>query len=278
MRAILVAALVMVAFALNSVLNRLGLAEGDIGPAAFAALRLGAGAAVLTGIVWLRGARLQVFGRGRPLGAFALALYMLGFSFAYLTLDAGLGALILFGGVQITMFAGAIAAGERISPRRWAGAGVAFGGLAWLLWPQGGGAPDPAGTALMAAAAVGWGVYSLVGRRASDPIATTAANFVVALPPTLLVLLFFPDLKGATMTGIAAAIVSGAVTSGLGYALWYTVLPKLQASQAAVLQLTVPVIAMAGGALLLHEMPTLRMAAAGAVVLAGVLISLARRT
>ncbi len=278
MRAILVAALVMVAFALNSVLNRMALAEGDIGPASFATIRLGAGAGVLLAIVWLRGSRLQLLARGRVVGASALAVYMLGFSFAYLTLDAGLGALILFGGVQVTMFTGAISGREQISPMRWAGAGIAFGGLAWLLWPQGAGAPDAIGAVLMAAAAIGWGVYSLVGRRATDPIAATAANFVAALPAALCVLMLAPDFAGATAKGIAAAIASGAITSGLGYALWYKVLPRLQASQAAVMQLTVPVIAMAGGAMLLQEMPTLRIAAAGTVVLAGVLISLGRRT
>ncbi len=276
MRLVLLTALVMVAFAANSVLNRLALAEGDIGPAAFAAVRLGAGAAVLVALARLGGGRVPVLAPGRAVAAAALALYMLGFSFAYLWLDAGLGALILFGGVQITMFAGAVLAGERVPARRWAGAALAFGGLVWLLWPGGAGAPDPAGAALMAAAAFGWGVYSLVGRRAKDPLAETAANFVVALLPGLAALALAGDLAGATPTGIAAAVLSGAVTSGLGYALWYAVLPRLQASQAAVAQLTVPVIAIAAGAVLLAEAPTARMLMAGAVVLGGIWISLLR--
>lgn len=276
MRLVLLTALVMVAFAANSVLNRLALAEGDIGPAAFAAVRLGAGAAVLVALARLGGGRVPVLVPGRAVAAAALALYMLGFSFAYLWLDAGLGALILFGGVQITMFAGAVLAGERVPARRWAGAALAFGGLVWLLWPGGAGAPDPAGAALMAAAAFGWGVYSLVGRRAKDPLAETAANFVVALLPGLAALALAGDLAGATPTGIAAAVLSGAVTSGLGYALWYAVLPRLQASQAAVAQLTVPVIAIAAGAVLLAEAPTARMLMAGAVVLGGIWISLLR--
>jgi drug/metabolite transporter (DMT)-like permease len=200
---------------------------------------------------------------------------MLGFSFAYLTLDAGLGALILFAGVQVTMFAGAALGGEPIPPRRWAGAGVAFAGLAWLLWPQGAGAPDPAGAALMAAAALGWGVYSLAGRGTADPLAATAANFVVALPAALVALALAADFGDATATGVGAALVSGAVTSGLGYALWYGVLPRLGASRAAVAQLTVPVIAIAGGVMFLGEAPTLRMLLAGAVVLGGVALSLA---
>jgi drug/metabolite transporter (DMT)-like permease len=276
MRLVLLTALVMVAFAANSVLNRLALAEGDIGPAAFAAVRLGAGAAVLAALVLMRGGRVPVLAPGRAVGAAALALYMLGFSFAYLWLDAGLGALILFGGVQITMFAGAVLAAERVPAQRWAGAALAFGGLVWLLWPAGAGAPDPAGAALMAAAAFGWGVYSLIGRRAEDPLAETAANFAVALLPGLAALALVADLAGATPHGIAAAVLSGAVTSGLGYALWYAVLPRLQASQAAVAQLTVPVIAIAGGAAVLGEAPTARMLTAGAVVLGGIWISLLR--
>ncbi|MDH3264496.1 MAG: DMT family transporter, partial [Paracoccaceae bacterium] len=146
----------------------------------------------------------------------------------------------------------------------------------WLLWPAGAGAPDVVGAALMAAAAFGWGVYSLVGRRARDPLAATAANFSVALLAALVALSIADDFGDASVKGIAAAVLSGAVTSGLGYALWYAVLPRLQASQAAVAQLTVPVIALAGGAALLGEAPTPRMLMAGAVVLGGILISLKR--
>jgi drug/metabolite transporter (DMT)-like permease len=278
MRLAALTALVLVAFAANSILNRLALAGGDIGPAAFAALRLGAGAAVLSLLVVARGGRVPLAGPGRAIGAGALALYMIGFSFAYLTLDAGLGALILFGGVQVTMFAGAVLGGEAVPLRRWAGGGIALAGLAALLWPAGAGAPDPAGALLMAAAALGWGLYSLAGRRAADPLAATAANFAVALPVALAALAVARDAAGATPLGIAAALVSGAVTSGLGYALWYAVLPRLGASRAAVAQLAVPVIAVAGGVAFLGEAPTARMLVAGAVVLGGVWLSLSRRS
>ena len=267
-------AVVLVAFAANSLLNRLALVEGGIGPAAFACIRLAAGAAVLAALVCLRSGRVPLPGKGCAVGAGALALYMLGFSFAYLTLDAGLGALILFGGVQVTMFAGALFGHEPIPPRRWAGAGVAFAGLAWLLWPEGAGAPDPLGAALMAAAALGWGIYSLAGRGAADPLAATAGNFAMALPAALVTLVLAADFGGATATGIGAALVSGAVTSGLGYALWYAVLPRLGATRAAVAQLTVPLIAVAGGVVFLGETPTMRMLLAGAVVLGGVALSL----
>jgi drug/metabolite transporter (DMT)-like permease len=201
---------------------------------------------------------------------------MLGFSFAYVSLDAGLGALILFGGVQVTMFAGGLWAGERPAARRWIGAGVALAGLVWLMWPGGGVAPDPAGAGLMAAAAVGWGIYSLAGRAAARPLASTAANFLYALPAALLVLIWLPSAGPVTVRGVGLAVLSGAVTSGLGYALWYSVLPRLQASAAAVAQLTVPVIAMAGGMALLDEVVTLPLAAAAAVVLGGVALSLSR--
>lgn len=277
MRLALLTAIVMIAFAANSVLNRLALAQGDIGPAAFAAIRLGAGAATLALLVTLRGGRVPLGEPARAAGAASLALYMLGFSFAYLTLDAGVGALILFGGVQVTMFVGAVWGGETIPARRWVGATIAFAGLAWLLWPRGAEAPDPRGAMLMAAAAVGWGIYSLIGRRATDPLSATAASFALALPVALAALVAAADLAGSTAKGIFAAIASGAVTSGLGYALWYAVLPRLRASQAAVAQLTVPVIALAGGVLFLGEEPTARLILAGAVVLGGVWLSLSHR-
>ncbi len=187
LRLILLVALVMVAFAANSVLNRLALAGGEAGPAAFAAVRLVTGALALAVLLHLRGRPLPLGAPGRWKGAAALALYVLGFSFAYVTLDAGVGALILFGGVQITMFAGALAGGERPTALRWLGAAVAVAGLGWLLWPAGATAPDLAGAALMAAAALGWGLYSLIGRGARDPLAETAANFVWAAPLGLLV-------------------------------------------------------------------------------------------
>lgn len=269
MRLALLTALTMVAFAANSILNRLALADGAAGPADFAALRLVSGAVMLCMLVALRDpARLR--GSASLRGAASLATYMLGFSFAYISLDAGVGALILFGGVQITMFAGALIGGERPHALRWAGAAIALGGLAWLVWPTGAVRPDPAGVVLMAAAALGWGVYSLIGRASRDPLAATAANFLWAAPAALAVWLIWDDGSGMTGWGALLAVLSGAVTSGLGYALWYSVLPALAASSAALAQLTVPVIAALGGAVLLGEALTARGAVAGALVLGGV--------
>ncbi|MCA8882574.1 MAG: DMT family transporter [Rhodobacteraceae bacterium] len=264
-------ALTMLAFAANSLLNRAALLQPGMGPASFAALRVGAGAVVLAALVMSRGGPARLRARFNLGNAAALTAYMLGFSFAYVSLPAGLGALILFGGVQITMFAGGVLSGDAIPARRWLGAGVAFGGLVWLLWPGAASAPHPLGAGLMAVAAVGWGIYSLRGRGGSDPLATTAASFVLALIPALIVVVLASD--GVTLPGAALAMVSGAITSGLGYALWYSVLPRLPASSAAVVQLTVPVIAVAAGALLLAEPVTLRLVASAVLVLGGVALA-----
>jgi len=269
MRLFLLTALTMLAFAANSILNRMALEDGMTGPAAFAAIRLVSGALCLWLLVAWRSGRLRPV--WHPGGAASLALYVLGFSFAYVTLPAGVGALILFGGVQITMFAGALLLREAVPARRWAGAALAFGGLVWLLWPAGGAAPDPVGAVLMAAAALGWGIYSLLGRGATDPLGATAGNFVFAAPLGLILLALLPDT--ATTQGAVLAVISGAVTSGCGYALWYAVLPRLGSARAAVAQLCVPVIAAAGGLLLLGEGVSLRFALASLLVLGGVLLA-----
>lgn len=264
-------AVVMAAFAANSVLNRMAVGPGLIGAGDFAAIRAVAGAAVLALLVVARGTRLPLSSTRRLPGVFGLALYLVGFSFAYLSIDAGVGALILFGGVQVTMFAGAVIGREVLPQRRWIGGAIALAGLAWLVWPAGDVALPPAASAAMLAAALGWGVYSLVGRRATDPLAETAANFVLAAPVCLLVLLALPGAgTGTSAAGAALAILSGAVTSGLGYALWYAVLPRLDASVSGLVQLSVPVLAAAGGALLLGEAVTLRMLGAGLLTLGGI--------
>ena len=271
-RLVALVALTMVAFAANSVLNRMALAGTATGPAAFAAIRLASGATVL-GLLTLRRGGIQRLRRAvAPRNALALAVYMLGFSFAYVTLDAGIGALLLFGGVQITMFAGSVLAGDRIPLARWLGAGIAFLGLVTLLWPIGATAPPLTGAALMLAAAVGWGFYSLLGRGSRDPLAVTAGAFLLALAPALLVLGLAPGQVDGP--GSALALVSGAVTSGLGYALWSSLLPRLASSVAAGVQLTVPVIAALAGALLLGETPGLRFALAAALVLGGVAVAI----
>ncbi|PWE32128.1 EamA family transporter [Maritimibacter sp. 55A14] len=275
MRLFLLIALTMIAFAANSVLNRLALAEGQIGPAGFGLIRLASGALALAALVWWRHGRPVLLAEVTAVSVAALALYVLGFSYAYVSLDAGLGALLLFGGVQVTMFAGALAMREPVPPRRWLGAALAFGGLVWLFGAPSTGAP--LAMALMVAAALGWGVYSLIGRRVADPLAATAANFALATPVALTAVLIRPDALPVTGAGAGLAVISGVVTSGLGYALWYQVLPLIASSMAAVAQLTVPVIAMAGGAVLLGERVTPAMLIAAALVLGGVGLSAFRR-
>lgn len=269
MRLFLLTALTMLAFAANSVLNRWAVGSGHIGAVEFAAIRLVSGAVMLAALVlWQRGGIAWPGKQGRLAGVLGLSAYLLGFSLAYRGLDAGTGTLVLFGMVQVTMFAGALVAREGVPARRWAGAGLALAGLALIAAP---GAVALGPLALMAAAGVGWGLYSLAGRGARDPLAATAWNFVLALPLVLafgLAGLAAPDAKGLVL-----AVVSGAVTSGLGYALWYAVLPGLGAARAAVAQLTVPVIAALGGAVLLAEPPGLRFWLAAVLVLGGVALA-----
>jgi len=262
----------MLAFAANSILNRMALTESEAGAASFAALRLLSGALMLVAIVQMRGqANWRLTNVAGPL---SLLAYVIGFSFAYLSLDAGLGALILFGGVQITMFAGALLRGESVPTMRWIGAGFAFAGLSFLMWPNGT-APVPLlGAGLMLGAALGWGIYSLLGAGAADPLGATARNFLWATPLGLLPAFFMWD--GMSPIGAVLAVLSGAVTSGLGYALWYRVLPELPASVAAVAQLTVPVIALAGGIVFIGEEMTWRFLVAALMVLGGVVLSLYR--
>ena len=277
MRLIALTALVMVAFAANSVLNRAAVGAGQIGALDFALVRAVAGAAVLVLLIRLRHGRVPLLEPRRMLGGLMLTTYLVGFSVAYLAMDAGLGALILFGAVQVTMFAGALALGERPPARRWIGAALALGGLAWLVWPGGAVSFPLWSVGAMALAAVGWGIYSLIGRGSADPLGDTGAAFVWATVATFLAVLIQTGgstVNSATLPGLALAVISGAVTSGLGYALWYAVLPRIGASVAGLVQLSVPVIAALGGVIFLAEAPSLRMLGAGAVVLGGIAFGL----
>ena len=226
-------------------------------------------------LVILRG-RGWGWSRRRLSGAFWLAVYMVGFSAAYVTLDAGLGALILFGGVQLTMFGGGLLTGASVPARAWAGMVLALAGLAWLLWPGPGVVVAPAATGCMLAGALGWGIYSLKGRVEADALAATAGNFLVCLPMVALVVAL-TGWGAMPMRGLLLALVSGGVTSGLGYALWYRLLPRLAPSTAAVAQLSAPVIAVIGGAALLAEPVTARILLAGALVLGGIAVATVQR-
>jgi drug/metabolite transporter (DMT)-like permease len=271
----LTTAVAMLAFAGNSLLCRLARAGTSIGPEAFTALRIVSGAAVLWAIVRLRDGPRPL--AGSTVSSAALFLYALFFSLAYVSLSAATGALLLFGAVQVTMIGTGLARGERLRPLQLAGLAGAVAGLVGLLMP-GLAAPPPLAAASMIAAGACWGVYSLRGRSGTDATAETAGNFVRAVPPALLIAVLaeaVPRLghpAAIDAAGAAYAITSGALTSGLGYAIWYTAMRRLAATVAATVQLSVPAITAAGGVLLLAEPLTPRLVWASAAVLGGIAI------
>ena len=270
-RTFILTVLAMTAFAGNSLLCRLALKNTGIDAASFTAIRLVSGALVL----WLvtRQFRLGQPGKGNWLSALALFAYAAAFSFAYTSLPAGAGALLLFGAVQATMIGYGLWSGERLQPVQTAGLALALGGLSGLLLP-GASAPPLAASGLMIGAGMAWGIYSLRGRGAGDPTRVTAGNFLRAAPFALAFSLgvFLVNEQGASFdaAGFAYAALSGAVTSGLGYAIWYTALPALKAVTAATVQLSVPVIAALGGIALLGEPVTLRLVLASGAILGGI--------
>lgn len=267
--------LALVAFAANSVLARAALFGGAIDAASFSTLRLLSGALALSLLVrWRRrSARPEPTGtEGSWTSAVLLAVYAVPFSFAYLELSTGTGALILFGFVQITMIGGAVAAGERPTARQWTGLLLAGGGLVYLLLP-GISAPPLGSALLMAVAGTGWGVYSLRGRGARAPITETRANFLRAVPLAVAVSLATAPALHVELEGALLAIASGALASGLGYTIWYAALPRLTSMSAGVVQLSVPVLAALAGVLLLSESVTFRLGASGVVVLGGIALA-----
>ena len=265
----------VLAFATNSLLCRLALGQKLIDPASFAAVRMVTGAMTLA-LVALP--RWRTVGRstGDWRSAAALFVYMAFFSFAYLSLSAGTGALILFGAVQLTMFAAGLRHGERFPLLSWAGFTLAVIGLVLLVLP-GISAPDPMGAVLMAVAGVAWGYYSLIGRRVTDPLEATANNFIYSVPLVIALSVVFLGQFKAGWRGLAFAGASGVVASGLGYVAWYAALKGLSAIRAATVQLSVPFLAACGGALLLSEQVTLRLVLASCMTLGGIAIVVAQR-
>lgn len=259
--------LTMLAFAGNSVLCRLALAQSVIDAASFTGIRLLAGALVLGLLV--RAKARHAPRQGSWLSAAMLFLYAAGFSYAYVSLPTGTGALLLFGAVQATMLGWAMYSGERLQALQLCGLVMALVGLVGLMLP-GLSAPPLFGSLLMLLAGVAWGVYSLRGKGASDPTAVTAGNFLLTVPfAVVLSLLMYRDTS-LDVAGVIYAIASGAITSGLGYALWYRVLPLLRATTAATIQLSVPVIAALAGVVFLGEAITLRLALASVAILGGI--------
>lgn len=258
-------ALAMAAFASNSLLCRLALQHTAIDPASFTTARLLSGALVLWALVRWRGQRPA----GDWRSAAALFVYAAAFSYAYLSLSAGTGALLLFGAVQATMLGWGLWRGQRLRLGQTAGLVLAMGGLVALLWP-GVTAPPAVGALLMLAAGVAWGVYSLRGRGAGDPTAVTAGNFVRAAVLALPLAVAALPRAQVDAAGLLWALCSGAVTSGLGYAVWYTALKGLHPTSSASVQLSVPVLTALGGVALLSEPLTLRLALCSLAILGGI--------
>ncbi len=257
----------MLAFAGNSLLCRVALKHTGIDAASFTTIRLVSGALVLWLIVRMR--RSAQSGDGNWLSALALFAYAAGFSFAYVSLPAASGALLLFGAVQATMIGHGIWAGERLRRPQLAGLVLALGGLVGLLLP-GLSAPPLAGSLLMLGAGIAWGVYSLRGKGAGDPTRVTAGNFLRAAPVAAALSLALIDHATVDSAGFGYAVASGALASGVGYAIWYTALPALKATSAATVQLSVPVIAAVGGIVFLGEPLTLRLVLASLAILGGI--------
>jgi len=274
-RTLLLTLAALLAFAGNSLLCRLALRAGTIDPATFGSIRLAAGAITLALVVRARGSTRP----HAPRDAWAAALlfaYVAFFSWAYLGLTAGTGALVLFGAVQVTMFAVGLRGGERFGPVAWCGAALAIAGLVYLVAP-GVAAPPPLAAASMAAAGIAWGGYTLRGRAIADPLAATAANFAWATPLALVLSAVEWSSARAAPQGVALAIASGAITSGIGYVVWYAALRGLTALRAATVQLAVPLIAAFGGVLWLGEPITPRLALASLAILGGIALVLGTR-
>ncbi len=269
----------MIAFAGNSLLCRLALKNTGIDAASFSSIRLLSGAIVLYLIIYFRQAKQaqENQNKGDWLSAMALFAYVAGFSFAYLQLSAATGALLLFASVQVSMIGYGIWSGERLHGLQFIGFALAFLGLCALLMP-GLSAPPMVNAMLMIAAGIAWGIYSLRGRAAKDATTVTAGNFLRAVPFALVLSLLSFKSASLDIAGIRYAICSGAVASGIGYAIWYMALPGLKAASAASVQLSVPLIAAFGGILLLDEQINLRLAIASVAILGGIALVIFEKT
>ena len=267
----LLSGLSLIAFAANSVLCRLALGTGSIDPASFTNIRMMAGAVVLFIILRFQANKNSVTSKGSWFASFALFAYAVTFSYAYVSVDTGTGALILFGTVQITMILLSIISGERLHITEWCGAVIAFTGFVYLIIPTVS-SPSIYGFLLMVIAGISWALYTLSGRSSKNPLMDTTYNFIRTLP--FIAIFFVITIKDINFTsqGLILAVLSGGLTSGIGYTIWYIALKGLTATQAAVIQLFVPVIAAIGGVLFVAESMTLRLIVSTCVVLGGILM------
>jgi drug/metabolite transporter (DMT)-like permease len=276
LQTILITTVAMMAFASNSLLNRLALGQNAIDPTSYTTIRIASGAVMLLILASLQRKTDQPIFRGSWISAAFLFLYAITFSFAYLSLSTGTGALILFGSVQVTMIIVALRSGERPSLLEWIGLILALSGLVYLVFP-GLTAPSPLGSALMTGAGIAWGFYTLRGRGSQNPLGNTAGNFIYATPMISVILLFSLNKVHITSSGVMYAIISGAITSGVGYAIWYAALRGLTTTRAATVQLSVPVIAAWSGVVFLAENVSLRLFIAGILILGGIALALSSR-
>lgn len=260
----------MIAFASNSVLCRLALQPNLIDPGSFTLLRLVSGAMVLAGLVSMR--RDGAWRKPHWFAALALFAYAAPFSFAYVRIPIGIGAIILFPAVQLTMIGWDLFHGKKLHAMEWTGLGLALGGLAILTLP-GATAPDPVGAVLMGVAGIAWGAYSLIGRGSRNAVANTTGNFVYAVLFAIPLVGAAPSEMHWTSTGLILATISGGLASGIGYAAWYTILPRISATQAGILQLLVPILATLAGIVILDEPMSVRLAVAGVAVISGVALA-----
>lgn len=266
-------ALTVVAFSANSILCRLALHDGAIDAMSFTAVRIAAGALMLAGFVRpVRPLSSAVNWRA----AAVLFVYAVPFSFAYTRLPTGTGALLMFAAVQATMIGAAVFGGDRLRLAQWAGILAAFLGLMYLVWP-GVAAPPLGGAALMVAAGIAWGVYSLLGRRTADAAAQTVTNFLLTTPMVVLATGLNARAVHLTPQGVLWAALSGALASGLGYIVWYRAVRRVSTVTASVVQLLVPLVTAAGGAVVLGEQVSMRLALAACLIVGGIAVAVTAR-
>jgi drug/metabolite transporter (DMT)-like permease len=268
--------LALMAFAANSVICRLALKDGAIDPGMFTSIRLSSGAIVLILLVFMSKERRQEKSKGSWISAGMLFLYAAAFSYAYVSLETGIGALIIFGVVQITMITSSFISGYRMNGLEWLGIFLALGGFLYLLLP-GASAPSLSGFILMTLSGIGWGIYSLRGKNSKHPLVDTAYNFLRALPFLILLFYFLAQESNYSTKGILLALLSGIVTSGIGYTIWYAALKGLNSIQASIVQLLVPVLATIGGVIFVGELISFRLMAASLMILGGILLLIIKR-
>lgn len=263
--------LALIAFAANSVLCRLALGNSSIDAASFTVIRLLSGAVVLFVILSIQRKKQDVLSKGSWMASFTLFLYAITFSYAYLSVDTGTGALILFGSVQITMIILSIIRGTRLHLAEWFGVVIAITGFIYFILPNVS-TPSMNGFILMTISGISWGVYTLIGRRSKNPLTDTTYNFVRTIPFVVLLAVFTLDNMSYSNDGVILALLSGGITSGVGYTIWYIALNDLSSTQASVIQLSVPIIAAIGGVIFVSELITFRLIISAIIVLGGILM------